>query len=591
MSTTQLVRAVAVLFASLVVSLAWARFEWRDVVQEVTIFGDGAVFVRDERTLWTPDEDFAEAFLCIRHDAAHIFTPFTADTVPSSPDVDGFFQPCVGGTELAVVHPQRLRESRVVFEYQLDGTLQAHSDVVQWYWNILEQEHPPIVGYRLEVRAPGAMAAPYDAFVMRYANPEAPRVSLSSDRSLLRVEFDRIPDGQGVEVRYLMDPRLFALELGAPALQAYLRDQAVVAGIEEEVQRDLARRRHPAWIVAAVVLILFLSFGIGRSYLAVGREQRTDGLRYAFEPPSELPPAAVTAMRYQILSDSAMMPAWSATMMDLARRGVLGFEGEGRSFVVIVPESAPEEGLLPFEAELIAYLQRAVKGSKEPGRLRVSQLIRYSRVHGRSHFRSWGPSVRKWLVEVWGGPLLTPASVKATTLWMLVSFAAAFGSFMLFAGYVEGPAAVAVLVAGIASIVALAVTFVALPAWTPEVAVERAGWLAFRRTLSDTTRMKDAPPDFFNLWDRYYVYAAALGVAERFLRNLERVIPQRQLDQSRMMAQVGWLSGLKASDMRSFSRSVNALSSALAKSGASASRGGSSSGGGGGGGGGRSGGR
>lgn len=48
-----------------------------------------------------------------------------------------------------------------------------------------------------------------DAFAMRYSNPEEPRVALSDDRALLKVEADRVPTGDGVEIRYLMDPRLF----------------------------------------------------------------------------------------------------------------------------------------------------------------------------------------------------------------------------------------------------------------------------------------------------------------------------------------------------------------------------------------------
>jgi len=592
MVSIRLIRTVAVLLGAMLLSFAWARFEWRDVVQEVTLLADGGVVVRDERTLWTPDEDFAEAFICVGHSSNERVTFIDAGTVPPSSAALGFSRACVGGTELVVSHVARVKQSRVVFEYRIDDSLQLHSDVVQWYWNVLQREHPTVVGYRLEVRAPGPMAEPYEAFVMRYRNPETPRVSLSGDRSLLSVAFDRIGDGDGVEVRYLMDPRLFEVRGETSGLEVFLRDQLVVSGLEREALADVARRRHPAWMVLSLALVVFLAAGIWRSYRAVGREAPTDAMRYAFEPPSELPPAAVTAIRYQILSDNAMAPGWFATIMDLARRDVLGLEGEGRSFVITVPSEAPSEQLLPFEASLIAYLQAAVKGSKEPGRLRLAQLTRYSRARGREHFRSWGPSVRGWLVEVWGGPLLSPASVQATTLWVIVSVLSMVVSFIAFASYVDGPAAVAVGLAALASIIALAVSLLALPAWTPDVAQERAGWLAFRRTLSDYTRMKDAPPDFFHLWDRYYVYAAALGVAEQFLRNFERLATQLQLEEASLMRRAGWLSGVKARDLRSFSRSVSALSSALAKSGTSASRGGSSAGGGGGGGGGgRSGGR
>jgi hypothetical protein len=108
---------------------------------------------------------------------------------------------------------------------------------------------------------------------------------------------------------------------------------------------------------------------------------------------------------------------------------------------------------------------------------------------------------------------------------------------------------------------------VALPAWTPEMAREHAAWKGFKRTLTDYTRMKDAPPDFFMLWDRYYVYAAALGVAERYLRTLQRAAPAAGMDQRSMAARGAWLGAANARDLGQMSRSISQLSSALARAG------------------------
>lgn len=56
---------VLVAFAVLV-GFVEARFEWRNVVQQVAILPDGTILVNDERTLWT-NEDFGDAFICIEH--------------------------------------------------------------------------------------------------------------------------------------------------------------------------------------------------------------------------------------------------------------------------------------------------------------------------------------------------------------------------------------------------------------------------------------------------------------------------------------------------------------------------------------------
>ena len=208
---------------------AWAAasFEWRDIVQRVVIQADGTVVVTDERTLWTPDADFGEAFICVGHpDHVRLTLLDGSGAVSPGPDAIAFQQPCAAGTEMVVRNAVRVRERRVRFVYRLEGTVEAFTDVVQWYWNLIQLDHPPIVGYALMVVAPGPMEEPYDAYVMRYANPEVPRVRLSADRSTLTVKFGHIPHGDGVEVRYLMDPRSFSLSGSRPALRELLRDQA-----------------------------------------------------------------------------------------------------------------------------------------------------------------------------------------------------------------------------------------------------------------------------------------------------------------------------------------------------------------------------
>jgi len=69
------------------------------------------------------------------------------------------------------------------------------------------------------------MVAPFDAYVMRYGNPEVPTVILRGDRRRLDVHFDRIPFGDGVEVRYLMDPGLFNAIGSRAGFVELLRDQ------------------------------------------------------------------------------------------------------------------------------------------------------------------------------------------------------------------------------------------------------------------------------------------------------------------------------------------------------------------------------
>lgn len=204
------------------------RYEWRDVEQRVTIQPDGRVVVVDTRTLWT-DGDFGEAFICFGHGPNQSLTmlPLTG-AIGSGPPAHAFSQPCEAGREIAIRNAERVSERKMRFAYVFEGTLDYFSDVVQWYWNLIQLDHPPIVGYKLVIRAPGPMPTLYDAFVHAYANPEIGRVWQSDDRSQIVVEFDRVPTGDGVEIRYLMDPALFDEKGDSEGLVDILRDERLL---------------------------------------------------------------------------------------------------------------------------------------------------------------------------------------------------------------------------------------------------------------------------------------------------------------------------------------------------------------------------
>ena len=584
------------------------RFEWRDVVQTVEIRSDGNVVVADERTLWTTG-DFGEAFICVELAPNQTITLLDGSgAVSPGPQASALTQRCEDrpGTELVVRQEQRVSERRVRFRYQLSGSVDFYGDVVQWYWNILEREHPPVHGYRLTVTAPGGMSAPYDAFVHRYDNTEEPTVALSEDRSRLEVAFEFIPDGDGVEIRYLMDPALFDERGSGERLQRIFEEEAELAGIARrptmwDAVSEGVHRAFTQYLWATLLALAgvgYLGFNIVRDYLRYGREPDIGPtMRYPFEPPSDLPPAAVSAMlSQQALSAKSQVagPGFFATIMDLARRGYGEFESKGRHFEMRLNLGKDDSELLPFEREVLGFLKAAAASGGQPDMLESRTLRRYSNRHKRRFMTGWRTQPRAWIERQRGGPLITAESKAVTQKWSLRAIIAA----VLYVGlaWLTAGGGLGGVIFGAAAVVSFLLLFVAngaLPAWRPEVLREVEGWRGFRRTLGNFSRMKDAPDDFFHLWDRYYCYAAALGVAERYLRNLERAMPLRDLDQGALARRGAWMGGsaVQSGSFRDVSRSISSLSRSLSAAGASASSGGSSGGGGGGGGGGSSGGR
>lgn len=682
----------------LLASAAQAQFSWQEVRQDVTIHRDGSVTVRDERTLRASGgDDFGEAFICVLLEGPQRLVLLDdAGAVDRPGQARAFTQPCEdgsGGTEMVVRYDSRRTSGRVLFHYRLENTLSYYSDAVEWHWQVYDTDSPTARDYRLRVNVPGPMDHPYDAVVYRFGNPEQPLVQLAEDRSRLLVEFDTIPRGHGVEVRWFMDPSLFTdrgsepglLQIleeiasaeninvaGAPvitglslpertdrnsdsvtvtgsalaraarvsAVRASVGDainelcsgtdpfECTVYGLESgdnritvqavdadgritSVTRTVRRetlldevRRSPLLLVLGVIPLIWLTVNVVR-LLREHRDLPSDGMLYPFEPPSDLPPAAVTSLRSKpgLLADSN---GFAATVMDLARRGYLEFSGSGRSFGMYVDREADRQGLLPFEDSVLRFLQGAAglaRQSDERGRRFVTnrELSRYGQ-RQTGFMQRWGKDVLDWTrrkLPAGDGSgkasLVTPESQRAAGRGVLYGLLAS-AVLVVLALLAAEPISVGLLAMAVAAFV-IGLFSLGARRWKNDVAREVYGWRGFKRTLTDYTQMRDAPPDFFMLWDRYYVYAAALGVAKRFLANVTKLADERGIATDQLMGRALWL-GARPGDLTSLAdvaSSVNSmtssLSSALSSAGVSASSGGSSAGGGGGGGGGSSGGR
>jgi hypothetical protein len=129
-------------------------------------------------------------------------------------------------------------------------------------------------------------------------------------------------------------------------------------------------------------------------------------MRYPFEPPRDLPPAAVTAMLEQTFNAAGMGPAWFATIMDLARRGFARFEGEGRHLTIVLDPAADRSGLETFEGQVLDYLSGASAARRRGARRTPSDAGRARDLrpqHAQRFLAAWGPLVRKWIEGFLGG--------------------------------------------------------------------------------------------------------------------------------------------------------------------------------------------
>ncbi len=626
------------LLGALTVSWAQNSYQWRDVVQTVDIQADGTVVVNDERTLVATSGDFNEAFICLDLTANQSLELLDGGALGPGPSAQAYTQPCEdgsGGTELVVEMDNEVRvtERRVFYRYALSGALDYYSDVVQWYWIILEEDHPPVRGYELTVTVPGSMAEPYNAYVHRFSNLEEPLVTLTSGRDELWVVFEQIPDGDGVEIRYLMDPMLFDRRGSEAGLEQLLRDEARVG--RENGRERLWSVLRPILYVALTILTLGLALGPSIYFFVniwrEGRDPVRPQMHHRFEPPSDLPPFAVAMLdekTYKNPSIGATRRAFSATVMDLARRGYGKFRSEGgelfggqAAFEMSLDLGKDQSALHPPEQRALKYLHDAAARTGRPEYLDAAELRAHSWYNWSRFSKAWGKGARRWLEEALGSELVTTQSHQAMgrnklKALLMIPIAMGISTIAIALSELGGGGWILValpLVLMPPLSIGTAIAVVALSrkalAWSEDAAAEVYGWQSFKRTLQDYTIMQSAPDDFFVLWDRYFCYAAALGVSERYLANVRREMPAHGFDERTRVRQASWIdsssdsANLDLGALLSFPKGItkglvskprksrSSSSSSSSGSSGSASSGGSSSGGGGGGGGGSSGGR
>jgi len=86
------------------------------------------------------------------------------------------------------------------------------------------------------------------------------------------------------------------------------------------------------------------------------------------------------------------------------------------------------------------------------------------------------------------------------------------------------------LVLGLSLIFSIVVPQKLFDQWTPYGKEYYERWMAFKRYIDDFSLIKEYPPDSIKLWNKYLVYATALGSAEGVRKAMEKSLPISALE-------------------------------------------------------------
>lgn len=452
------------------------------------------------------------------------------------------------GYEIVTWHYSASDETRRFrIRYRIRDAVQRYGDAAQFYFRIIGEEHERIDRLEAAIVPPAPSESLLKVFVH---GPVIGALDIAGDRSRASVSMEDVPRNRFVEIRALMDPALFggAPLRGGESHASLLEDERRATEqwrLEQQQQIERSRRRSRELVAALILgaaMALALALVFMRFFREYGREHDVGYRnRYEREPPRDLPPCYLPAIMTQSrASIPEMGKAFVASLLECGRLGLLEisereergllFKKKDLEYELTDRGAAALEGSgegLPRELTFFErdVLEAVFRGAGNGATVTGEELKKWSarKAGTRTNFYSFvekrakrlrGEFERRWF------RLDDPASEKAKGRFFLTAALVGVVPAAVFLAVTRNPI---IIPFGLLVVAAGAILTVPMARRTREAALEHARWTAFKRFMTDFSAMKDAGPSLLPLWERFLVYAAALGVTDKLLKNIELV--------------------------------------------------------------------
>lgn len=460
-------------------------------------------------------------------------------------------------------------------------------DVSDIEWQFLGTDHDGVGRVDVQLRFPLAVVpanpttADDDVNVMRgwVRGPANGTVRLETSTIIAQVR--DVPAGEFVEVRAVAPANTFntkGTELLLPGILAEERQYLTDRAQEAEDRRN-------GWLLSSLLAAIG-AVGAGALWVIGGREAKSTEVlgEYWREPLDDPPAVALTNLRRGNVDAGH---AIAGTIVDLAQRGYLRITGEteerfGPDRVVhrytwLGKPLGPD--VLPYERDL---LELVFRGGNETTSAELQDWAKeYQSVAKSKLDRVTGGVKAEFRKRGYGEE--TDRRLVGALAALCVGVAAATVVAGLVTGYGLGFWGIAIA----AGLFGIGIKVLSNRNQASVEAAAKAEGL--KKFLKDFSQLEDAPVGHLILWERYLVYAVALGVSDDLVRGLASRLPQLLADPAfgawyvTPHGTMGRFTGFDAIESTSGSSFVSASTPNSTGSG-----GGFSSGGGGGGGGGGS---
>ena len=383
--------------------------------------------------------------------------------------------------------------------------------------------------------------------VQYWLNPPYFAAGSSWDNNTLHVTSTNVPSGEFFEVRMVIPKNQFA----ANPVNANIINQNglnEILKIQNDYQNSLNFKTVMYEILAVLMfLALFIPLLI---YLRFGREPKIDyKAEYERDIPTDDPPAIVNAICGPGFSKKVGVPdmdGFKATIMDLINRKYLilenqpsdkeGYGVDGSMFLKVNPEK-DSSTLKRFELTVMNFLTQF----EEDGVISMDAISddlsdRETAKSFRETYMSWVNNIKNQFLN--DNELNKFFNKKGDTYIKIfggVGLAVSVIVF-IFALMDSLPAAdialVMSIVLGVVAIISLILPEKIAGQWTTYGEEYDAKWNNFKKYIKDFSLIKEYPPESIVIWNKYLVYATALGAADAVRKAMELSVPKDELQGS-----------------------------------------------------------
>jgi uncharacterized membrane protein len=436
------------------------------------------------------------------------------------------------------------RDVDVILEYDFLHVIRFYNDVAELQYKLVGEDWEVDIGkVNANIHLQSSDGVKY------WLNPPYFVENSSWQGSTLQITSKTIPKGDYFELTMVIPKSQFA----ANASNGLIINQDGLSAIEK-IQNDYQNGLNfysNLYSILAVLLLLLAVFVPLIIYLLYGREPKIQyRAEYERDIPTDDPPAIVNAICGPGFSKKVGEPdmdGFKATIMDLIDQQYLflvtkpsGKKGSdsGSIYFKVNPEKDPAH-LQKFELDVLKFLKRR--------RYEKNGLISLDRIsedlkdrEGAGYFRD---TYNDWKDDI-KGKFLTDETLKKIFIKKGDTYLKIFGVLGLITAVIVffmalfsplPPARYALfasIILGLVSIVSLRLPEKIAGQWTTYGEEYDAKWHNFKKYIKDFSLIKEYPPESVKIWNRYLVYATALGAADAVIKAMKLAVPSDELEGS-----------------------------------------------------------